>query len=189
MERHGDFQTDTIPSLRYEGGWADNPADKGGETIFGIARRFHGAWPGWSVVDGAKSSPSFPANVNSDQGLRALARDFYRTNFWDAIHGDELPWRASAVLFDMAINSDVKPAVRQFQVALNLCGAGLTVDGVIGPKTVKAAWDKGKEAVEEFLTARFIFYVDIMLKTPSQRVWARNWVRRLVEMTDYALEG
>lgn len=189
-ERTGNFQTDTIPSLRYEGGWAENAQDRGGETIFGVARRFHGTWPGWVIVDAAKTSPGFPANVNANVELKDLARDFYRAQFWDPIHGDELPWRAAAVLFDMAINSGVKSAVRQFQLALNGApGPSVDVDGVVGPKTVKGAWDKGKAAIEEFLTARILFYTDIMVKDPTQRVWARNWVRRVIEMADYALEG
>jgi lysozyme family protein len=32
-----------------EGGWANNPADSGGETFRGIARNFHKSWPGWAI--------------------------------------------------------------------------------------------------------------------------------------------
>lgn len=58
-----DFDSAYAPLKQLEGGWCHNPDDKGGETYAGIARNFFPAWPGWAVVDAAKSHPSFPASA------------------------------------------------------------------------------------------------------------------------------
>lgn len=188
MERNGQFELDAAPTVKIEAGWVDAEGDKGGETIFGITRNYHPEWPGWAMVDQMRPHPSFPASANNDLVLRGMAREFFKVNFWDAVHGDELPWRMAAVVYDMAVNSDVRPAVRQAQIALNALGADLVVDGDMGARTVKACWDKGKDGAEEFLTQRLLFYFGIMEKDPTQKKWARGWLRRIIEMCDYALE-
>lgn len=192
-DRHGDFIQDTRPTTRIEAGWVNDPKDRGGETIFGISRVFNPSWEGWALVDQMRGDPSFPKNVNADAGLREMAATFFRKGWWEPIHGDELPWRISECLYDMAVNScaygNPKVAVRQLQASLNFCGAGLEVDGELGPRTVKACWDAGKTGVKEFLNARCGFYVDIILKDQSQRRFAHSWFGRVIEMADYTLEG
>ena len=180
---NGKFEVSLKPVLDYEAGWANNPADRGGETIFGVSRNNHGTWPGWATVDAAKNRPDFPACVNKDRDLQALAIKLYREQYWNEVHGDELPWKMATAVFDMAVNSGPRIAAKEMQVALKV-----KVDGIIGPKTVKAAWDRGEDAVIEFMTNRIAFYVDIMVKKPDQRIWAKNWVKRLVKLCDFVLE-
>lgn len=183
-EAAGNFQRSLDVYLRWEGGWNNVSGDKGGETIFGISRKSWPNWAGWAVVDADKSSPNFPRNANNDPTLRPLVEQFYRENFWNPVHGDELPWRMAMAVFDMAGNSGDRAAIRQMQASL-----GVEADGIPGPKTIKAAWDGGKSAVEEFLTQRIIFYVHLMINDPTQRMWGRNWVKRIIALSDEVLEG
>lgn len=174
-------------TLAYEGGYAFDPADRGGETFRGISRRAWPDWDGWRVVDTVKAAhpQDFKTVLLRDEDLRARAVSFYRARFWDPIHGDELPGKLAAAVFDMAVHSGVKTAVRVLQIALG----GLTVDGEIGPKTIKRAYERGEAGLEDFLMERGRFLLEVMFKDEGQRVWARNWFRRLFRMANLVLEG
>lgn len=43
--------------IKHEGGYVNDPDDKGGETYKGIARKFNPDWKGWKIID--KSSNFF----------------------------------------------------------------------------------------------------------------------------------
>jgi lysozyme family protein len=43
-----------------EGGYSNNPNDRGAETYRGISRKFHPDWRGWPIVDTAKANPPCP---------------------------------------------------------------------------------------------------------------------------------
>lgn len=166
---------------RNEGGYANNPADRGGETFMGIARNFHPGWVGWAQIDAVKLDASFPKNIEGDVNLEDAAADFYRENFWNPIHGDELPLAVAVCLFDMAVNSGPTTAVR----VLQKCLPGASVDGVVGPKTVKIAHENKKQAVYDFLTERLLFFKNIMDKDPSQNTFARGWFSRVMYLSSF----
>lgn len=171
--------------LSYEGGYANDPSDTGGETFRGVSRRSWPLWEGWEIVDRVKSA--FPEDFRSvllrDDDLRLRATDFYRQNFWAAIHGDELPDKFAVALFDAAVHSGVKRAVRLLQSALDEYA-----DGVVGPKTVKACFDRGENGLIEFLAARAELLHNIMVNHEKQRMWALNWFKRLFKLANVVLE-
>lgn len=151
--------------LSYEGGLVDNPADPGGLTNFGI------------------SSRSYPT-VDIRNLTRSDAEAIYRRDYWDAIHGDELPGPLAIAVFDSAVNQGAGTAKRMLQIALNV-----TVDGVIGPKTIKAAHDGGIGAVVRFLTARAVRYHETMRDVPELNVFAHNWYFRLFILALHVYAG
>lgn len=171
-------------TLNYEGGWVNDPHDAGGETFRGISRRNWPSWAGWSRIDALKALPNFPATANGDNELEPLVEQFYQTEFWVKVHGDELPEKMAVAVFDFAVNSGTVTACRMLQVAL-----GVQVDGVIGPRTVKAAYDGGEAAIVEFMARRAKFLHEIMDKDPGQAVWAMNWFRRIFKLANVVLEG
>lgn len=168
-------------AIRYvlfvEAGWANNKHDLGGETFRGIARNYHGDWPGWIIIDQMKSSPDFPKNVNHDPTLKGQAIDFYRENYWDAISGDELPEKLAVMTLDMAVQYTPKTAIRALQSVL-----GVKSDGIVGQQTVKAAHEREGEAVHWFFYAREDRYLERMRQRPDQRVFAVTWFTRLQEL-------
>src|SRR3954447_9587673 len=87
--------------LEEEGGYSDMPGDPGGATNMGITRATLADWRG--------------APVSKDDVL-SLERDeaaaIYRRRYWDAIRGDELPAGLDLALFDDAVNSGPRMAVR-----------------------------------------------------------------------------
>ncbi len=129
----------------YEGGYAKDPIDRGGETYRGIARLRHPGWAGWQRIDALKRKGAFPENLDTDRTLQAGVRTFYRSVFWDRCRGDELADQALAdKLYDSAVNLGVRCAVRFLQSSLNLLNrnqrdyADLIEDGWFGGKTLAA---------------------------------------------------
>ena len=181
MSELSNFQIAMKVVLHWEGGWVNNPDDPGGETIFGISRIHHPGWAGWTTVDAAKANPDFSAELMDNTGLRQLAVDFYEQNFWKQVHGDELPPQLALLVFDMAVHSGPLVAMRQLQVTL-----AVLVDGVCGPKTIKAAWDAGRAAVYEFVYLRVLHYVDLILDHPEKRPWASNFIKRIIYLAAVA---
>ncbi len=175
-------------TLAYEGGWVDDPRDRGGETFRGISRRFWPDWPGWKIVDEIRATYSpevFRSMLLEDDRLTAMATVFYQDNIWRPIHGDELPDKIAVAAFDMACHSGPKTAAKVLQVALG----GLTVDGDIGSRTIKRAFDCGEDGLISFLTERTVFLSRIIQEDPSQSVWARNWFKRMFRLANVVLEG
>jgi hypothetical protein len=83
-----DFNTLIDDIMRREGGYANNPDDRGGETNFGISSR---ANPDVDV-----------RNLTADQ-----AKQLYKTRYWDAIGADSLAPEIRATAFDAAVNQGV----------------------------------------------------------------------------------
>lgn len=99
--------------LKHEGGYVNDPADPGGETIYGISKRHHPeAW--------ANGRPT-----------KAQASLIYRRDYWDRLHCDELPAPVAVLLFDTAVNCGNKRAVQFLQRAISVAD-----DGALGPVTI-----------------------------------------------------
>jgi len=169
-------------TLSHEGGYVNHPSDRGGETFRGISRKNWPDWPGWKIIDQAKvlNPEGFAREIWHSVDLEHQARLFYRKNFWDTVHGDELPGKIAMVLFDTAVHSGVKTAIKTLQSVL----PGVDVDGVIGPQTVKATHDEGDDVLINFLAARARLLHDIMDRDPSQKIWAIGWYKRLFMLAD-----
>lgn len=170
--------------LGYEGGYSSDPNDKGGETFRGISRVMHPGWMGWEKIDSLKSFLEFPSCAIYDGALADMVREFYVKEFWERIHGEELPGKMAVTAFDFAINSGVDRATRILQISL-----GVAVDGNIGPKTIKAAYDAGESGIISYLARRAKYLHEIMDNDPTQQVWALNWFRRLFKLANIVLVG
>ena len=81
-------------TLKYEGGWADNPRDPGGATMRGITLSTYAQFMKRKVTEDElyDISPSVVAEI-------------YRLRYWNIIGGDELPAGVDMLLFDICVNS------------------------------------------------------------------------------------
>lgn len=116
--------------LAYEGGFSNHPRDPGGVTLEGITQR---------VYDGYRSRKGKPRRALTAAMRRqpewiAERNDIYRTQYWNAVRGDELPAGVDLVLFDGAVNSGPFQSVKWLQRALRLD----QVDGHLGESTLDA---------------------------------------------------
>lgn len=123
-----DFNLAFARTMRNEGIYSNDPDDKGGETCFGIARKYNGSWSGWKIVDELKQSYSgkeLNAKLNSNAVLKKYVRNFYKVNFWDCFELDNCKSNRTAYLmFDTAVNIGKVPAIKIVQRALGLKETG-----------------------------------------------------------------
>lgn len=164
-----DFAPAFERTLRHEGGYTLSrvPADRGGMTFAGIARRHHPNWPGWGLVDAGAGE--------EDPFLRDMVREFYRREFWNRLRGDAITDQAVAEsIYDCAVNMGPVTAV----VTAQRC-VGTNLDGVVGPKTL-AALTAADPAVFlfKYTLERLRLYVQICRGDRTQRVFLLGWIDR-----------
>ena len=121
--------------LGFEGGYVNDPADRGGETNYGITA---------ATLESAKVKGWVPTNVTIKNIKLDHAKTIYKRGYWDVIKADSLPDPLDLILFDMAVNHGPGTAVKLLQQSLNSIlkvGSSLAVDGIMGPKTIAAVKD------------------------------------------------
>jgi lysozyme family protein len=89
-------------SLQFEGGYVNDPADKGGATNKGITK---------AVYDEYRTKNSLPIQSVKNISDKEV-RDIYYKQYWLASGCDKLSDKLAIVVFDMAINSGVSRAKR-----------------------------------------------------------------------------
>lgn len=159
--------------ILHEGGYADDPYDSGGETMYGItkevARRYGYKGEMWKM-------PLETAEV------------IYREEYWDRIripdfNNDTL----KLMLFDTAVNMGQPTAIRKLQKAYNLLhskGKEIAEDGIVGPQTINSA-----NSYERIELLKFCFcivrgerYLDIVRSRNNQTRFIAGWLYRLKDM-------
>jgi lysozyme family protein len=146
--------------LEEEGGYGDMPGDPGGATNMGITRATLSAWRG---------RPVNKEDVLSLEGDEAAA--IYKADYWSAISGDDLPAGLDLALFDDAVNSGPRQAVRDLQRALDI-----SADGLIGPITLAAV----EAAPPAALVAKLCAARKARLSAlPQFSRFGRGWTRRV----------
>lgn len=193
-----DFNAAYHITSAHEGGYIDHPDDRGGETIFGISKRAHPAWPGWDIVRTLKEQGNLDA-VETNAELKQMAYLFYKNEYWDKIKGDDIPSQLLAnLLFDISVNMGWKTAGKFLQTGLNILNRDeqlyrdISVDGWIGPTTLGTLEAYLQAETVRLLAGDIIIqmgarYHDILSEDPTQEAFARGWLRRVtVKFEDYA---
>ena len=159
-----DFNPAFERMIRDEGGFVlhNVPGDRGGQTYAGIARNMHPKWPGWALIDRSETPPA------------QMVHDFYRTNFWDDIRGNEITHQAVASdIFNFYVNTG-RPAKVLAQVV-----AGVTPDGAFGPRTLAALNGVDPEKfVLAYALAKITRYRDIVQRNRTQAKFLLGWINR-----------
>lgn len=176
----------------YEGGYSNVPADRGGETYKGIARRFHPSWKGWPLVDAAKSHQRFPAILAESKELQSYVLDFYKGEYWDRYSLDDVPQSLATEIYEQAVNRG--GVIRDLQRVCNALNydkrAGrpffndLSVDGKFGGKTLSAllalvANGDEMNLVRLLNAAQGAHYLGESADNASQRQFTRGWLKRV----------
>ena len=163
-----DFERALAIVLKFEGGFVNDPLDKGGATNKGITQR---------VYDAFRTKKGLP--LRSVELIEdAEVSEIYSTGYWVPIGGDSLSWPSNLVLFDCAVNAGPKQSIRLLQGV-----AGLPVDGQLGPNTLAAA---KTASVEKLLLARCWFYCDLVRKDSTQQKFLPGWIYRTHQLFNLA---
>jgi lysozyme family protein len=167
--------------LGEEGGYANNSSDVGGETVFGIARRFNPTWIGWQLVDPAKHQHSnlkdLNAALSADTQLQAAVAQFYRQAYWNF---DNITSQAVAnKLLEMEVNFGKGSAVKILQQGLIRLGHPVHLDGSLGPATYSAMSNAEEPELLHALRAYSVLHrLRVILAHPDQIQFAEGWVFR-----------
>jgi lysozyme family protein len=205
--------------LKREGGYVDNPLDVGSETYAGVARTYNPRWAGWPVVDAAKTKLGLKrpvprakyADINkvlaADVTMPTLLSAFYKPNYWDVLLLDGVKSQALAEqMADHSASAGPSRPAAMIQFAVNqLLPANkvrLTVDGVVGPKTIAAINAADPDALLKafvHLRRQHYLYRTATAPTPptdvvalfkslkiypdsSQRIFLASWLARLPKL-------
>ena len=147
-------------TLEHEGGYVHDPKDLGGETNYGIAKRFY---PDVDIK-----------NLTKDQ-----AKDIYKKDYWNKNKVDEMPDDLKHIYFDMCVNQGKGRAVKILQKAANAKGKNLKVDGGLGPKTIGAMEGVELDRVRAY---RVKYYADLVTRKPDLEKFYFGWFRRALEV-------
>lgn len=158
---------DIIPRiLEREGGYVNNPNDRGGATNFGITQRVYRDW---------KGDPK--ADVKSLD--KSQASQIYFDLYWKPSKAEQLPESIRDIHLDAAVNHGVGRAAKLLQTA-----SAVTIDGAIGSKTLAAAKALNPELLKlRYIVARYKFYGGIIQRDRSQVVFMAGWMARMDHFT------
>lgn len=162
--------------LRHEGGYVDDPDDRGGATNKGITQQVYDNYRKGKKLD------SQPVRSITDDEVEEI----YFLNYWLDGLCDKLPFGLALVHFDFAVNSGITQAFRTLQRVV-----GTTVDGKFGPKSFealgKAIRNRGVPAlIDAYSDERMAFYITITNNRPVNLKFLMGWFRRTVATRDLA---
>lgn len=148
-----------------------DPRDPGGQTAWGISRRYWPKWAGWEWVDSGRSL---------DPRFESIVSEFYLAQYSDLWQA--LPARVNAVTVDTSVNMGRAYAVQCLQDALNrLAGSRyVVVDGKLGPQTLAALKTVDHGALAFAMCAlRLAEYGRRGKQGDSRRVFLDGWINRV----------
>lgn len=178
-------------TLEVEGGYTHDPDDSGGPTKWGITLTFYR-----SYVDEAGTIDDIKNLTRQD------AKDIYEDCVWTparfvttdedgaATHDySDLPVGSDRLVFSYAINMGWKRGHTLLQKAIAASGEEISVDGWLGPSTVKAAHrTDSRQLVERLTVEALAFYSEIIRNDPSQKKFMRGWFYRATSELTRATE-
>jgi lysozyme family protein len=160
-----------------EGGYSNNPADRGGETIYGITVAVARAY---GYTGAMKDMP------------RSTAIDIYRTRYWTQPRFDQvnaIDAALAAKLLDIGVNMGQTTGVKFLQRALNVLNQqgksfpDVSVDGGLGPMTLAALQafyaargaDGHRVLLGMIASQQSVRYIEIAEANPSQESFEYGW--------------
>lgn len=149
-------------------------------TWCGITRRDEGDFPGWSIIDqyitkynGITKDCSAEAYSNKD--LLAMTAKFYKAKYWDIAKLDEIVSQHTAEeIFTTGVLCGVKIGIKLAQKV-----AGVTDDGVMGPKSIAAINSCDVSFFDKaFDDAEITRYKMLVEKNPKFQMYLKGWTNR-----------
>jgi lysozyme family protein len=152
-----DINTAIQKTLVHEGGYVDNPHDKGGPTKYGITQA---DMPGVDI-----------ANITTDQAIA-----YYQEHYVKPLHAQITDQLLGEKIFDMGVLFGVGTAVKMLQISMAK-EINLVSDGTFGPNTLNATNMYGDlNAYKQTLLAHII---NIVTANPGDTVFVKGWTTRV----------
>ena len=157
--------------IKSEGGYVNDPHDRGGETNLGVTKKAWAEYLGREIEDGEMRALTVEA-----------VEPFYKSRYWDKCKCDQLPGGLDYAVFDFAVNAGPGRAAKFLQRAV-----GVADDGAIGPGTMAAvAKADPKHALDQFSAAKSAFYKGLVDRDPTQQKFIKGWLARVDHVQEFA---
>lgn len=163
------FEEAFVEVIGIEGGYVFDKDDKGGETKFGISKR---SYPDLDIK-----------NLTLEK-----AKEIYFKDFWNksTLKLERFAIEIGKEVFDTAVNMGTFRAGEIFQKSLNVMNRNekdfpdLKLDGWLGEESLKGYNLVNKNNLLKCLNGfQFMFYVQIVEKTPVQEKFFNGWLNRV----------
>lgn len=153
--------------FKEEGGTNADPLDRGGFTKFGLSEK------------------QYP-NLDLKNITREQALEIYYLDYWIRQKCHMFLSPIAVALFDSSVNCGPGPAAKWLQKSINQGNKFLTVDGVIGPKTILASTGAPAYKIAGGLIGyRVMHYADLIDRHPEQVRFIKGWNRRAGRLLNY----
>lgn len=159
-----DFKKYAAKLIQLEGGYTNHPDDLGGPTNKGITLTTYREYCG---------------KEKTIQDLRNISygtwQDIMKDMYWDKCRADDIDNQSVAeITVDWCVNSGLV-GLRKVQEIV-----GTKPDGIAGPITISMINSSdSRELFDRIWNARQQFYVNIVKRNPSQKVFMNGWMNRL----------
>lgn len=158
--------------LKWEGGWANDPADKGGPTMKGITLNTY------KLYCKLKGKP-----VPTQTDLKNISQEewgyIFKTFYWDKWKADQIQNQSIAnLLVDWTWGSG-QWGIKHPQTVL-----GVTADGIVGPKTIAAInkYPDQRVLFNKLWARRKKHFESIAATNVSQKKFLKGWLNRLNDL-------
>lgn len=161
--------------LKWEGRWANDPADTGGATNMGVTLATWRAYGYDKDGDGDIDEDDLRLITEEDAIERIL-----KPYFWDAFLADSISNQSVAnICVDWGWGSGTKKAIRKVQRLL-----GVTVDGIVGRQTLAAINNADQRDLFNRIKAARLAFVEAVAKNePQKKKFLRGWKNRINDLT------
>lgn len=152
-----DFNQAVQKTLVHEGGYVNNPHDKGGPTKYGITQA---DMPGVDIK-----------SITPEQ-----ATLYYSANYWKDLYSQINDQPLAEKLFDMGVLFGAKTAVKLLQISMRH-EIGLVSDGSFGPNTLAAVNADGNLA--DYRSTLLNHCISVVNNNPDDSVFVHGWISRI----------
>lgn len=159
-------------TLAYEGGYSNHPLDPGAATNRGVTQVVY------NEDRADRDLPTRDVRMITDAEVTRI----YRTRYWERVLADDLAPGLDYAMFDFAVNSGVRVAVRKLQ---GIVATG--IDGSMGPKTLTATKNYAityglPQLIDYLCRERMIF----LRKLDTFGTFGHGWTTRVMGAKDGA---
>lgn len=148
--------------IRREGGYVNDPNDRGGATNWGITQATLSRWRGGSVTAADVKA------LSQDE-----ARRIYRKTYYEDAGIDRLPEALQAQAFDINVNGGLKPILARLTSYFG--GTLQEIVDFLGPKSANIM----------LAASRTEYYRQITVSRPANKTFLLGWLNRMSEFTEW----
>lgn len=162
------FEDAFLVVIRHEGGYTNDPSDHGGPTNYGLTLQDLSTYRGYQCSINDIRELSIPE-----------AKLIYQSLYWNPMQLTHiLSDKIQTAMFDQGVLSGIRTAVERIQAVV-----GVTVDGVMGPDTLRAVNNVPEELLLiKFISAMQLRYCSICVNDQTQIGFLQGWISRTQDL-------